>query len=324
MRKRAAAEMTDHTQSTVTSDAPPRGGAIAGLWRTMRPHQWTKNVLIFAGIVFDGQLFVVDSLLRVLIGFGLLCLISSTIYIVNDMVDVERDRAHPRKRNRPIASGQLPLMAAGAAALVLGGGSLIGALLLEWRFAVVLVAYLVIHLAYSFVLKHIVLLDILSVTSGFVLRVLAGVVIIQVQQFSPWLYATSGLLALFLVIGKRRQELLELADQAGTVRPSLAQYNLPLLDEMLRMVITGTFLTYLFYTVESPSALLAGTQSGLLTVPFVLYALFRYMYLIHVRGEGSAPDEVLLRDRPLQAAIALWGITFLIVLYVLPRVMNTP
>ncbi|MBL8133345.1 MAG: decaprenyl-phosphate phosphoribosyltransferase, partial [Anaerolineae bacterium] len=243
------------------------GGVLTGLLRTMRPHQWTKNGLVFAGIVFDGQLFVFDSLLRVISAFVLLCLASSTIYIVNDIVDVESDRKHPRKRRRPIASGRVPIPTAILSAALLGGGTLLAALALNWRIAVILVLYVIIHLLYSFWLKHVVIMDILSVTSGFVLRVLAGVVVIQVQAFSPWLYATSGLLALFLVIGKRRQELLELEDEAGSIRSTLSQYNLPLLDEMLRMVMTGTFLTYLFYTVESPSVLLAGTKLGLVTVP---------------------------------------------------------
>lgn len=315
------------TENRANAEAPASvslTGMIAGLWRTMRPHQWTKNVLIFAGIVFDGQLFRPDALIRTVIAFFLLCLMSSTVYILNDVVDVERDRAHPKKRKRPIPSGQLPIPVAVASAAALGVGTLAAAVALEWRFAVVLAAYFVVQLAYVFILKHIVILDLLAVTSGFMLRVVAGVVVVQVQAFSPWLYATVGLLSLFLIIGKRRQELLEMGANAAVVRPSLAQYNLALLDEMLRMMITGTFLTYLFYTIESPSVLLAGTKLGLVTVPFVLYALFRYMYLIHVRGEGSAPDEVLLRDRPLQAAILLWGATFLIVLYVLPGVMNTP
>ncbi|MDZ4771435.1 MAG: decaprenyl-phosphate phosphoribosyltransferase, partial [Chloroflexota bacterium] len=261
-----------HNSGQISQARQPNtvGGMITGLVRTMRPHQWTKNGLIYAGIVFDGQLFVSASLIRVTIAFFMLCLISSTIYIINDIVDVERDRVHPRKRLRAIPSGQLPIPAAIVSAAVLGIGTLIGAALLEWRFAVVLVIYLAIHLLYSFYLKHIVILDLLAVTSGFVLRVLAGVVVIQVAAFSPWLYAASGLLALFLVIGKRRQELIEMGSNAGIVRPSLAQYNLPLLDEMLRMVITGTFLTYLFYTIESPSVLLAGTKLGLVTVPFVL------------------------------------------------------
>lgn len=301
---------------------PSLSGMITGLIRTMRPHQWTKNGLIFAGIVFDGQLFIIESFVRVLIAFFLLCLTSSIVYIMNDVVDVENDRKHPRKRKRAIPSGQLPIPVAILAAVVLGVATLAASVALEWRFGVVMFLYFVIQVLYSFWLKHIVILDILTVTSGFVLRVLAGVVVVQVQAFSPWLYAAVGLLALFLIIGKRRQELLELADNAGSARKSLEQYNLPLLDDMLRFVMTGAFLTYLFYTIESPSILLAGTKLGLITVPYVLYALFRYMYLIHVKGEGSAPDEVLLRDRPLQVAILLWGITFIIVLYVLPGAVS--
>jgi hypothetical protein len=160
-----------------------------------------------------------------------------------------------------------------------------------------------------------VILDLLAVAAGFVLRVGAGVIVVHVQAFSPWLYACTALLALFLIIGKRRQELLELGDAAGNIRVTLDSYNLPLLDDMLRMVMTSTLIAYLLYTIEAPSVLLAGTKLALLTVPFVLYALWRYLYLIHVEGEGSAPEEVLLRDRPLQASILLWGLTFVVILY---------
>lgn len=295
---------------------------LLGLVRTMRIHQWTKNVLIFAGIVFDGQLFVLDSLVRIVAAYFLLCLTSSTIYIINDILDVESDRQHPRKKFRAIPSGQLPVPAAMVSAAVIGVGTLIAATLLNWRFAIVLVLYLIIHILYGIRLKHIVILDILSVTSGFVLRVLAGVVVVKVAAFSPWLYATVGLWAMFLVIGKRRQEMVELGENAGKIRSTLGQYNLQLLDEMLRFVMIGTFLTYLFYTIESPSVLLAGTKLGLITVPFVLYGLFRYMYLIYVKGEGAAPDEVALHDRPLQIAILLWGLTFIVLLYVLPGTVS--
>ena len=155
-----------------------------------------------------------------------------------------------------------------------------------------------------------VILDLLTVAAGFVLRVAAGVVVVHVQAFSPWLYACTALLALFLIIGKRRQELLELGDDAGNIRVTLDSYNLPLLDDMLRMVMTSTLIAYLLYTIEAPSVLLAGTKLGVADRAFVLYALWRYLYLIHVKGEGSAPEEVLLRDRPLQISILLWGLTF--------------
>lgn len=287
----------------------------------MRPRQWAKNVIVYAGIVFDGQLFVLSSFLTVTVSFILLCLISSAIYIINDLVDIESDRQHPKKRFRAIASGALPIPVARVAAVVFTIGSIGGALAFSPLLAVVLLAYLLLHLLYSWRLKRIVILDLMSVAGGFVLRVLAGVVVIHVQAFSPWLYACTGLLALFIVIGKRRQELIELGEAAGGIRVTLGQYSLPLLDDMLRMVITSTFIAYLLYTIEAPSVLLAGTKMGLLTVPFVLYALWRYLYLIHVEGEGSAPEDVLFRDRPLQISILLWGLTFVAILY-LPRVLT--
>jgi 4-hydroxybenzoate polyprenyltransferase len=281
----------------------------------MRPRQWTKNAIVYAGIVFDGQLFNFESFLRVTAALVLLCLISGAIYIINDLVDIESDRQHPKKRFRMIASGKLPVRVAWAEAFVLIGVSLVWGAFFSIELALILLAYLVMHLLYSWKLKHIVILDLLTVAAGFVLRVGAGVVVVQVQAFSPWLYACTGLLALFIIIGKRRQELLELGDDAGAIRTTLGSYNLPLLDDMLRMVMTSTLIAYLLYVIEAPSELLAETNLGLLTVPFVLYALWRYLYLIHVEGEGSAPEEVLFRDRPLQIAIALWGLSFVAILY---------
>jgi 4-hydroxybenzoate polyprenyltransferase len=286
----------------------------------MRPRQWTKNAIIFAALVFDGQLFNAQAFLTVLVSFGLLCLISSTVYIINDLVDIESDRRHPTKRMRALASGQLSPKIAGVAAIIIPAVSLVIAVSYSPAFAVVLVLYVVLQLTYSFYIKNIVILDVLAVAAGFVLRVLAGVAVIDVARFSPWLYAVTALLALFLIIGKRRQELLLLADEAGSVRVTLRKYNLPLLDDMLRMVMTGTLISYLLYTIEEPSPLLRETNLALLTVPFVVYGIFRYLYLMHVRGDGGAPDEVLLKDRPLQIAIALWGLTFVGLLY-LPRLL---
>jgi 4-hydroxybenzoate polyprenyltransferase len=281
----------------------------------MRPRQWTKNGIIYAGLVFDGQLLVGNSFLRVTVSFILLCLISSTIYIINDLVDIESDRQHPRKQKRALPSGQLPIPLAIAAAIILPVVCIGTALLYSWKFAVILILYLLLHLLYSFRLKNVVILDVLSITAGFVLRVTAGVVVIQVARFSPWLYACAGMLALFLAIGKRRQELLELAEQAGSIRIIFKHYNLPLLDDMLRMSMIITMMSYILYTIEAPSMLLAGTNLALLTVPFVLYGMFRYLYLIHVKGEGNAPEEVLLKDRPLQLTLFMWGVTFVLILY---------
>lgn len=296
--------------------------ALLGLLRTMRPKQWTKNLLfVFPGIVFDGKLFEVQPLLRVFLAFILLSMISGSVYIINDLADIESDRRHPRKKNRPIPSGKLPIPMAMVAAVAIPIVTLGAALLLSRALAFILLAYLIMQIMYSLRLKHIVIIDVMTVTAGFVMRVAAGVVVVPVDRFSPWLYACAGLLALFLIIGKRRQELVTLGDKAVDVRPIFKDYNLALIDEMLRVVTTSTLITYILYTVEAPSPLLADTNTALLTVPFVMYGLFRYLYLIHVQGEGSAPDEVLLQDRPLQIALALFAITFIGILYVLPKML---
>jgi 4-hydroxybenzoate polyprenyltransferase len=288
----------------------------------MRPKQWTKNVIIYAGIVFDGQLFHADSFLRVTLSFFLLCLAASTVYIVNDLVDIERDRQHPKKRFRALPSGDLPKPVAAIAAIILPLISLILAATYSPVFAVILLIYMLLNLAYSFYLKHIPIIDVMTIAAGFVLRVTCGVYAITVARFSPWLYAVIGLFALFLAVSKRRQELILMGKDASNSRPIFKEYNLPLLDEMLRLTVTSTLITYILYTVEAPSVLLANTNLALVTVPFVMFGLFRYLYLIHVKQETSAPDEVALQDRPLQIAILLWGLSLVIILYVIPRALG--
>jgi 4-hydroxybenzoate polyprenyltransferase len=282
----------------------------------MRPRQWSKNALIFAAIVFDRQLHRAEPLLRVTVGFILLCLVASTIYLVNDIVDIERDKLHPKKKFRPIPSGQLPIPMAIAAAVVLPIVAIGIAFAYSVPLAIVLLAYLTLHIAYSFYLKNIVLIDVFTIAAGFVLRVVAGVVVIKVTQFSPWLYACASFLSLFLAVGKRRQEMLLLAGNAADVRSTYKHYNLALLDDMLRMVMTASVLAYTLYTFEAPTNL--ASTAMLLTVPFVVYGVFRYMYLIHVRGEGGAPDELLFKDKPLLVDIVLWGIAVVSALYLSP------
>jgi 4-hydroxybenzoate polyprenyltransferase len=294
--------------------------ALMGLIRTMRPKQWMKNVFfVFPAIIFDRQLGDPNALLRVVLAAILLILMSGTVYIINDLVDIEKDKQHPKKKNRPLPSGELPIRLAIIAAILIPSLTLFLAFQLDLSLTIVLIVYLLIQIAYSFVLKNIVLIDVLTVTSGFVLRILAGVVVINVANFSPWLYACSGLLALFLAVGKRRQELVTLGEHAKQTRPIFEHYNLALLDDMMRFVTTSTFITYLLYTIEVDAGKVYGIQLALITVPFVLYGLLRYLYLIHVRNEGSAPDEVLLKDRPLQLTIIAWGISFISLLYILPR-----
>lgn len=292
------------------------GKVAYALLQNMRPRQWAKNGFVFAGIVFDKQLTNGDSLARVFFAFWLLNLTASTIYLINDIVDVEKDRLHPKKKNRPIASGRLPIRVAVIASVVFPTLAILGAFLLNLELVLLLVVYLILHIVYSYYLKAIVIVDVFAIAAGFVLRVIAGVVIIDVQNFSPWLYACAGLLSLFLAIGKRRQEFVMLGDNAGKIREAFKNYNLPLLDDMLRLVISSTAIAYTLYATESET-LLVRQEYMLLTVPFVYYGLFRYLFLIHIKEQGGDPTEVLFVDRPLQIAIGCWIGLIMILFYVL-------
>ncbi len=285
----------------------------------MRPRQWLKNGFIVVPLVFDGQLFPLtgESFLRTVAGFILLCLTSSTVYLVNDIVDIERDKLHPTKRLRPLPAGELSVQVAAVASAVLPVVALLLGYLLEPAFALVLAAYLALHLAYSFWIKNIVILDVMAIAAGFVLRVVAGVALIDVQRFSPWMYVFTILLALFLAVGKRRQELITLAMDAKLHRTTYHDYNLLLLDQMLNVVTTSSLVVYAMYTFEAAGV--PENRAMMLTIPFVIYGLFRYLYIIHVRGEGGAPDEVVLTDRPLQLDLVLWGIMVVFIIYVLPH-----
>jgi 4-hydroxybenzoate polyprenyltransferase len=287
---------------------------IKGLFKTLRPKQWTKNGFIFAALVFDEKLFQLEPLLRTIAGFILLCFISGTVYLINDLVDVEKDRQHPTKRNRPIAAGQVPYNVAVFTAILLPIITLPLSFTLDATFGLIVTAYLLLQTTYSFMLKNVVIIDVLTIAAGFVLRVAAGVPLVDAERFSPWLYVFTVLLALFLGLGKRRQELVLLKGQAGNTRSILNQYNLPFLDSMMSMVTTGTVITYAFYTFSAPN--LPENHLMMLTVPFVIYGIFRYLFVIHVQGNGGAPDEVLLTDRPLQVNIVLFGLAVLTVLYI--------
>ena len=286
---------------------------LNALFKTMRPRQWTKNVFIFAALVFDKQLFIVDSFLRTLAGFALFCLISSCVYIFNDLADVEADRQHPEKKNRPIASGKLPVSAAWTAGIVFVIVALGLAYLLAPAFAVVVATYFVLNLAYSLWLKHIAILDVLIISAGFVLRVGAGVTLIAVERFSPWLYIVMFLLSLFLGFGKRRAELALLSHGAGSHRKVLDGYTLPLLDQYIMIVSGTTIVAYSLYTFSAPNV--PENHSMMLTIPFMVYAIFRYLYLIEVKHAGGTPEEVLLSDRPFQLSMLLWAVTVIVIFY---------
>ena len=290
---------------------------LVDLLRTMRPRQWLKNGFVFIALFFDRQLDQPTSVLYALAAFVLLCLMSGAVYIMNDLADIENDRQHPRKRTRPLASGRLSPNIAAAAAILLAAGSLIAGLALSLPFGIILLAYLLTQIAYTLWLKHQVLIDVSIVATGFILRIAAGVAILEpvqrVERFSPWLYVFGGFLALFLALGKRRHELVLLGAEAGNHRAILREYNLDLIDRLIGIVTTSTLVSYSLYTFLAEG--LPENHLMMLTIPFVLYGVFRYLYLVHVRHEGGAPEEILLRDRPLQVTVALWGLIVLFALY---------
>jgi len=284
--------------------------------KTMRPRQWTKNVFVFAALVFDGKLGRLPLVAQTVAAFVAFCLISSVVYIINDVVDIEKDRAHPTKRWRPLASGQLSRRVALGAAAILAVLALGGAFAWRSELGWVVLGYLALNLAYSFYLKRIVIVDVLSIAAGFVLRVVAGVVVVDVVRFSPWLYVCTTLLALLLGLGKRRHELTLLAGGATAHRAILDHYTIPFLDQLIGLVTSTTIIAYSLYTFSAPN--LPPNDLMMVTIPFVIYGLFRYLYLIHVRGEGGAPDELLLRDLPLLLSVALWGLAAVAILYLGP------
>jgi 4-hydroxybenzoate polyprenyltransferase len=286
---------------------------LSKIIRTMRPRQWPKNAFLFAALVFDLQLTSPVPLIRTVIGFLLLCVASGLVYVINDLVDLPYDRQHPVKRHRPIASGEFPVSAARATAVVLAAVTLAGSLALDFRFALIVSIYVVSNLLYSFWLKHIPIVDVFVVASGFVLRVAAGVVLLTVERFSPWLYVCMSLLALYLGFGKRRAEMVLLAQDANTHRRVLDGYTLPLLDSYILIVSGTSIVAYSLYTFSAPN--LPGNHLMMLTIPFVIYAIFRYQLLIHVENAGGAPEEMLLSDRPLLISILLWGLSAVAVLY---------
>lgn len=286
------------------------------LLKTMRPRQWVKNGLLFIALIFDKQLTNWPALGRIVAGFALFCLLSSLIYIINDLMDIEADRNHPQKRLRPIPSGTLKISTARIACIVLAVVIFVPAAFLSVPFTLIGLAYLVLNLAYSAWFKHTPILDVMILASFYVLRVGAGVALITVHVFSPWLYVFTTFLALYLGIGKRRAELNLLAAEANAHRRSLEGYSLPLLDQLIQVVSSSTIITYSLYTFSAPN--LPNNYAMMLTIPFVIYGIFRYLYLIQVKHSGGEPEEVLFSDRPLQITILLWGIAILLIFYLIP------
>jgi 4-hydroxybenzoate polyprenyltransferase len=281
----------------------------------MRPRQWPKNVFLLAGLVFDGQLTNPRALSITLVGLALFCLVSSLVYIINDLTDIETDRLHPTKQKRPLASGQLSKKTAVITAVILFILIFPISFILDIYFGIIISSYFLLMLAYSLWLKRIPIIDVMVIAAGFVLRVAAGVVIITTNQFSPWLFVATTFLALFIAIGKRRSEIDTLESVADAHRQVLKGYSLDMLDQMLTIILAATMMTYCLYTFASP--ITPGNHVMMLTIPFVIYGLLRYLYLIRMEHIGGAPEEIVLTDLPMQLAIGLWGLTVIIILYIL-------
>lgn len=281
---------------------------------SLRPRQWTKNGVVFMALVFSVNQYwrlqdPQDALSRLTLSFSafvLFCALSSGEYLVNDLLDIQKDRAHPTKRNRPLASGRLAPAYAVVASVALIGGGVAGSFTLNPYFGIVAAAYAALTLTYSLFLKHMVILDTFSIAGGFVLRAVAGAVAISVP-ISPWLYLCTSLGALFLGISKRRHELLLLEEDAAEHRGILREYSLQLLDNMSGVVAPSLVVAYSFYTFSAEG--LPKNHAMMLTIPFVLYGVLRYQYLVHIKNMGGGPEDALLTDRPLLLDIILWVIT---------------
>jgi 4-hydroxybenzoate polyprenyltransferase len=302
-------------------DAPIRGveasdhrSVAVNLFISLRPAQWTKNLLVFAALIFAEQLFDARAVLRTTAAFAIFCVLSGVVYLVNDIVDRHTDREHPLKRRRPIAAGTLPLAAAAGAAAVLGAAGSLAAFALGGKFALVAMSYLGLQGLYSGPLKHMVILDVLALSIGFVLRAAAGAVAIDVV-ISHWLFVCTILLAMFIALAKRRHEIVLLADGASSHRPILGEYSAYLLDQMIGVVAASTLIAYIFYTINPETIAKFGTDLLGLTIPFPIYGIFRYLYLVHRREGGGSPAELLLTDRPLLACVTLWAAAVVLIIY---------
>lgn len=284
------------------------------LWIELRPQQWLKNLFVLAPLLFSKNLFVPDATEKALIAFVLFCLISSSVYILNDVRDREQDQLHPTKRHRPIAAGLLSVWTAYPVMAVLLGSALLGGLVLGQDVVAVLLAYWLINLLYSFWLKHHVILDVFAIAAGFVLRVVGGALAIDMEM-SHWLILCTTLLSLFLGFTKRRHEIILLRSQAIDHRQVLQEYSLPFLDMMIAVVTACTLVSYALYTVSEDTVRRFQTHRLLFTLPFVLYGIFRYLYLVYHKDHGGDPTKDLFNDRDIIITLCLWAVTTGVIIY---------
>lgn len=292
----------------------PGRSTVLSLLISTRPGQWTKNLLIFAGLLFGLRLFDPIAVIDATIAFGIFCGLSGAVYLINDVLDRDTDRQHPLKARRPIASGAVSVPLAIGTAAVLGSAGIAAAFAVNVRLGVVSAAYLALLGLYSAALKHIVIIDVLTIAVGFVLRAAAGAVAIDVE-ISHWLLVCTILGALFIALAKRRHELVLLTDGATSHRPILSEYSPYLLDQMIAVVTASTLISYVFYTISPDTQQKFGTPWLGLTIPFPLYGIFRYLYLVHQRVEGGSPADLLLTDRPLLICVVLWVLFVALIIY---------
>jgi 4-hydroxybenzoate polyprenyltransferase len=302
------------TAPGTASDAAPGRSLALHLLLALRPAQWTKNLVIFAGLLFGKRLFDATAVVEAVSAFAVFCVLSGVVYLVNDIADRESDREHPLKARRAIASGALPVPVAAGAALALGAVGTAASYLIGQGFAAVAAAYLLLQMLYSVSLKHIVIIDVLTIAIGFVLRAAAGAVAVHVQ-ISHWLLVCTILLALFIGLAKRRHEIVLLAGGATSHRPILGEYSAYLLDQMIAVVTASTLIAYVFYTISPETQDKFGTPWLGLTIPFPLYGIFRYLYLVHRRDGGGSPADLLLTDRPLLVCVAMWALAVALIIY---------
>lgn len=291
-------------------------GTVA-LLRCMRPWQYTKNLLVFAALVFAREMGNPNAVLKTVVAFVLFCLVASAVYLINDVRDAEDDRRHPDKRDRPIACGALAPSAASAAAAVLLVIGLGGSLAVNLNLGLTIAAYFLLQMLYQVALKRIVILDVFAIAGGFVLRAVAGAEAIAVE-ISPWLLICTLLLALFLGLAKRRGEIVLLEAEAANHRATLERYSITLLDQLIGVVASATLMSYCLYTISERTLAELGSTRLMYTIPFVIYGLFRYMYLMQRHGQGGAPDRTLLTDKPLLLNVALYALTAAAIIHFAP------
>jgi 4-hydroxybenzoate polyprenyltransferase len=296
-----------------STDSPTSASALSQIIRTMRIRQWTKNVFVLSPLLFSGHLFDIDVVLHSIAGFFLFSMIASSVYVLNDIVDAEMDRTHPVKRLRPIASGTLSISVAGIVVATLVPITILAAWLVHPGFAMVLGVYFAMNVVYSYALKRAVIIDVMTIAASFVLRIVAGAVIIDVP-ISEWLLICTSLLALFLGFSKRRHEITVLEEDAHVHRPVLMEYSTYFLDQMISLVTASTLICYILYTVADETVARFGKEL-LYTVPFVLYGLFRYYYLIHQKQTGGDPTTEFLSDKPLLLNVFLWATLIVVIIY---------